>query len=132
MTENVKNAGQPVMGDHVQVDNVSGQTKTIGATVRPAQSRNALGRYRPRGQTLIRGLDAPGTEHTELLRDSVTGNMIRGRNNAVLHRDPFDMQPVHYLSPDWSRGNVAPERKSHAAVHDAEHDLNRLLDCPGC
>jgi hypothetical protein len=104
MTDNVMNAGQPTMGPSgPPVENVSGQVPTVGATARPPQPRNAFGRYRRRGHTLVRGLDAPGTERTELLRDAVTGQAIRGRNNAVLFRhNAFDMEQVHYTSPDFS------------------------------
>jgi hypothetical protein len=127
MQDDVKNAGEPTVGLHgPPVEDVSGSVRTVGSTIR--QNRGPDGRWRPRGTTLIRGLDAPGTEHTELLRDSVTGQMIRGQNHAVLHRDPFD-GPVHYVSPDYS-GAVHPDRKSHDGSYAAQAAINHRMTCP--
>lgn len=109
-----------------EVLNVSGSVRTVGDTVRPAQHRDTSGRYRTRTATLIRGLDAPGTERTELLRDSVTGQMIRGRNNAVKFRDDG---PVHYWSPDHSQG-ADPVRRSHEGAAGAHDLLNDMLTNP--
>ena len=131
MNENDKNAGQPTIGPSgPPVRDLSGETKTVNNYVRPAQKRDALGRWRPRKQVLIRGQEAPGTEHTELLRDSVTGAAFHGRNNAVKFRDPFD-GPVHYVSPDYS-GHVAPERKSNEHLPDLNSAIDHILGCPAC
>jgi hypothetical protein len=132
VSDNAKNAGEPTTGDSIEnIENVSGGVPTIGATVRPAQSRDSFGRWRPRSMTLVRGLTQPGSERTELLTDSVTGKPIRGRNDAVLLRDPMNFERVHYTSPDYSYF-VPDERKSHAAVQAAQADVNHVLSCPTC
>jgi hypothetical protein len=116
----------------IEVRNVSaeGSGGTVNNYTRPAQSRDALGRWRRRGVTLYRGLDAPGTEHTELVRESVTGQLLKGRNNSVLFRDPEE-GPVHYVSPDYS-GGVALERKSHEHLGAQEDFVRHIASCPAC
>ena len=104
--------------DGPPVDNVSGSVKVVGSTVR--QNRDPGGRFRSRRPTLIRGLDKPGAD--------------RG-SNAVLHRDPtlgpFDVDLVHYASPDYSAA-VPHDRKSHDRNRGNQEFINHVLDCPSC
>lgn len=127
MTENVKNAGEPKVGpDGPPVENVSGQVPTVGATMRPAQRRDTYGKYRQRGTTLVRGLDA--SEPLEWVTDAVTGQRIRGRNNSMLIREQD--RPVHYLSLDHNRGR---SDEATAALADFQMAVNHVLDCGlGC
>jgi hypothetical protein len=115
-----RNPGERTMGSDIPVVNTSAEASggTVNNYTRPAQSRDASGRYRRRGVTLIGGLDSP--ERTKLGRDSVTGQMVRVRDLSV-------DGPVHYLSPDWGRGDARTSHEGSAEVHAA---VNHLLACP--
>ena len=56
------------------------------------------GRWKPRTATLTRGLDPSGSR-TELVRDAVTGQMIQGRDNSMLMRNPTEFEAVLMWRP---------------------------------
>jgi hypothetical protein len=122
--EDVHPAGAPTMKDGPPVRNVSGETKTIGSTVR--QNRDVNGRFASR----------PLTHRTATLVDgyggyeSVSGTFMPSvRNNAYLHH-PDRTRPLP-RDMDYSAG-VSEQRKSHAGFHAAQDDLNHLSGCPTC
>jgi hypothetical protein len=100
MSDTVKNAGEPRMGTEIPFENVSGSVQTIGNT-RRYNERGAGGRWAPRGSTQIRPLPPPNG----LVRDAVTGRMVEGPDNSMLHRmaDGLAFERVHRVAPDYSR-----------------------------
>jgi hypothetical protein len=122
--ERVTNPGEPVVGGNVPVRNLSGETPTVGATVKPRQ-RDSRGRYRVREARLVGPLTRPEGPGGI---DSVTGQWVPGvRNNAQLH----DLERVHavasypyYQVPDFSPGRARD-------VREQERFTNRILDCGG-
>ena len=127
-------ADQRTIKDGAPVRNLSGETPTIGATVRLAQRRDALGRFKPRANRLVGPLGPPGGVGPGGI-DAVTGRWISGvRNSAQLH----DWDRVHAVTtrpyfevPDYSWG-VDPARKSHDAAAEAHAYVNHRLSCPIC
>lgn len=127
-SDNVTDPGAETMRSGPPVDNLSGSVRTVGATVR--QNRGPDGRWKPRTATLTRGLDPSGSR-TELVRDAVTGQMIQGRDNSMLMRNPMEFEAVHYVAPDYSR-YVEPGRKSNGGLEPAQDALNHIVSCPSC
>lgn len=118
----------PKAGDNVPVQNLSGDVKTIGATLRHNE-RGSDGRWSPRAARLIRPLDEP--TGPGWVRETVTGQMMRGEDRSVLMRNPMEFEQIHHVSPDYSR-YVEPGRKSNAGLVPAQDALNHVVSCPSC
>jgi hypothetical protein len=86
----------------LQVCNLSGETPVVRSTIRHNE-RGTDGRWVPPGSTLVRPLDQPA----EMVRDVVTGQMVRGRDQSMLIRnDPLDGNYAHAFRPDFSGQSV--------------------------
>jgi hypothetical protein len=114
------------------VVNISGQTPTIGATVRPAQHRDTSGRYRAREPRLVGPYQRRPEGRGGI--DSVTAEFRAGE----LDRSQlFDWDRTHAVSSrqmryevkDYSAG-VDPARKSHEGSDSAHDLLNHAMSCP--
>jgi hypothetical protein len=143
-TEDVRNAGEPRMGDSIEdIRNVSAVPMAprppgpswYGDTVGPTRrlARDPRGRWKPRESKIVGPLNKP-TGAGGI--DTVTGQWIPGvRDNSQLN----DVGRVHEIaagrqyfeSPDYS-GNVDPERKSntHGSLRDAL--ISHVMGCAAC
>ena len=133
MSDNVQNAGQSTMGTDIPFENVSGSVPTVDNYRRPAQSRNALGRFAARSSRQISTLGPPGGIGQGGI-DATSGRWVPGvENRSVLHRqdDGWALEQVHRVAPDYSYF-VPEERKSHDEVHAAQDDINHRMSCPLC
>jgi hypothetical protein len=122
------------MAEQIEVRNLSGETKTVGATVRPRQ-RDGRGRFKAREPRLVRPLSHPEGPGGY---DAVVGIRPEGwipgvRDNSQLH--DLDRirghQNPQYVVRDWS-GGYLPERRSNDHVRAMESDINHRSDCPFC
>lgn len=132
MNEDVKTSFPKIGDSGPPVENISGSVKTVNNYVRPAQSRSAVGRFRPRASRIVGPLGPPGGSGPGGI-DTVTGHWIPGvRNMAQTH----DLERVHAVteSPyfevkDYSAG-VHPMRKSHAGSYEVQALANHAMSCP--
>ena len=139
--ERVFDPGADRVGTDLAFRNVSGEVRMVNNTVRPAQSRDATGKWKPRESRIIGPLNVPSGPGGV---DAVTGRWIPGvRNNAQLHdweRTHAVTTSPYFSTPDWGE-SVPMERKSNAGLMAAEQRLNHHLgshhevpsaDCPDC
>jgi hypothetical protein len=121
-------SGFPTVGESgPPVRDLSGETPTVGATVRPAQSRDAFGRFAARKAREVGPLGPAGGVGPGGI-DTVTGRFIPGvRNHAQLH----DLEATtgrYHEARVW--GRAGDPRRSHDGAAEAHDVINHVMTCP--
>lgn len=120
----------PAMGTGIPVRNVSGETPTLGASIRHTE-RGAGGKFKAREPRITGPLNKP-TGPGGI--DAVTGQWISGvRDNSQLH----DLERVHAVSSrqmrhephNGVRASDSP-RHSNAGFDEVQGFANHAMSCP--